>query len=597
MTTSPQLIHVINPQRLRTLRYLGSEARYGLGPMAQTERVASWNRWGPGNLIPSVPNLLKQELHTPTLAALGGRFLIAQAIVPRQDIGTMPTNAAPVRKSQSRWKAWARRAAFVMLVGIAILGMRVAYVFRDRTPGYSLAIHRKPSSAATPLRVGFGRINITPPLTNASRPIWLAGFSQNRAATGVHDPLYAVATVLDDGQTRIGLVVLDAIGFFYDDVIAVRRACEAELKLNYTVVCSTHNHSTPDLMGLWGPSPLQSGVDRRYRQQVIDGAAQALRDAAQSLQETKVSYHEIKTPPDGLVADTRKPQVFDSDLRVVLFRNQAGTEVLGTVVGWGNHPETPWSKNQEITADFPGALRDALENGIIRSNRVVLPGLGGTHVFVNGAVGGLMTTHPSTVVTDPFSGEEFKKPSHEKTRALGNQLARRVLDRISNLELPGSTLAPIGIHARTVEFPVKNKGFLLATFFGLLDRGHSSWMRMKSEVALITLGEASIACIPGEIYPEIVNGGIEQAPGGDFEVAPVEVPAIRELMPGKLKFVFGLANDEIGYIIPRSEWDEKPPYLYGAKGSPYGEVNSVGPDTAPLIHQTLRSLCEEARQP
>jgi hypothetical protein len=65
MTTSPQLIHVINPQRLRTQRYLGSEARYRLGPMAQTERVASWNRWGPGNLIPSVPNLLRQELRTP----------------------------------------------------------------------------------------------------------------------------------------------------------------------------------------------------------------------------------------------------------------------------------------------------------------------------------------------------------------------------------------------------------------------------------------------------------------------------------------------------------------------------------------------------
>lgn len=482
---------------------------------------------------------------------------------------------------------------------IAALGMRVAYVFRDRTPGYSITVNRKPSASAPQgsLKVGFGRVNITPAVTNAGRPVWLAGFSQHRAATAVHDPLYAVATVLDDGQTRLGIAVLDAIGFFYDDVIAVRRACQTELKLDYVVVCSTHNHSTPDLMGLWGPSPLRTGVDPLYRRQVIDAAAQALREAAGNQRETKVSFHEIKTPPDGLVADTRKPQVFDSDLRVMLFRDKASTHVLGSVVGWGNHPETPWSKNQEITADFPGALREALENGIIQSNRIVLPGLGGTHVFVNGAVGGLMTTHPSTVVTDPFSGAEFKTPSHEKTRALGNQLARRVLDRVSNLDLPGSDQAAIGIHARTVEFPVDNQGFLLATVVGLLNRGHSSWMHMKSEIGLITIGEASIACIPGEIYPEIVNGGVERAPGGDFDIAPVEVPSIRDLMPGKLKFVFGLANDEIGYIIPRSEWDEKPPYLYGAKGSPYGEVNSVGPKTAPLIHQTMRALCEGARLP
>lgn len=507
-------------------------------------------------------------------------------------------NVGPATKSpRSRLKKLARAVAIVVLVGVAILGMRVAYVFRDRTAGYSLTVNRKAGTASNPLKVGFGRIDITPSVTNAARPVWLAGFSQHRAATGVHDPLFAMATILDDGQTRLGIVVLDAIGFFYDDVIAVRRACETELNLNYTIVCSTHNHSTPDLMGLWGPSPLRTGVDPRYRWQVIDGAAQALREAAKTMQETKISYHEIKTPPEGLVTDTRKPLVFDSDLRVILFRNRAGTEVLGSLVGWGNHPETPWSKNQEITADFPGALREALENGIMQSNRVVLPGLGGTHVFVNGAVGGLMTTHPSTVVTDPFSGVEFKTPSHEKTRALGNQLARRVLDRVSNLDLPASDTAPIGIHARTVQFPVDNQGFLLATVLGLLDRGHSSWMRMKSEVALVTLGDASIACIPGEIYPEIVNGGVEKAPGGDFDTAPVEVPAIRDLMPGKLKFVFGLANDEIGYIIPRSEWDEKPPYLYGAKGSPYGEVNSVGPDTAPLIHQTMRSLCDEARQP
>ena len=101
-----------------------------------------------------------------------------------------------------------------------------------------------------------------------------------------------------------------------------------------------------------------------------------------------------------------------------------------------------------------------------------------------------------------------------------------------------------------------------------------------------------MACIPGEVYPEIVNGGIVRAPGGDYDIEPLEVPPLRELMPGLVKFVLGLDNDEIGYILPKSEWDTEPPHLFGAQGAPYGEVNSVGPDTAWILHQALRRQCE-----
>jgi hypothetical protein len=98
--------------------------------------------------------------------------------------------------------------------------------------------------------------------------------------------------------------------------------------------------------------------------------------------------------------------------------------------------------------------------------------------------------------------------------------------------------------------------------------------------------------VPGEIYPEIINGGIEHPEGADFDLEPVEVPPLRELMPGRLKFVFGLANDELGYLIPKSEWDVEPPRLYGSKGV-YGEINSCGPNAAPLVYGALAELCRE----
>jgi hypothetical protein len=267
---------------------------------------------------------------------------------------------------------------------------------------------------------------------------------------------------------------------------------------------------------------------------------------------------------------------------------------LGSIVSWADHPETPWSDNTEITADFPGYLRDALEHGVKDDGKVLDPGVGGTHLYINGAIGGLMTTSPRVAVQDPYTHEEFKAPSHDKARALGRQLAQRVLPLLRKAQPEAAETVAMRIQARTLEIPVSNKLFLLAPALGVIDRGHPSlrqWNQLRSEVAVITLGKASIACIPGEIYPELVNGGIETPPGADFRIDPLEIPPIREFMPGTTKFIFGLANDEIGYIIPKSEWDEKAPYLYGAAKRVYGEINSVGPDAAVTIHTALRELC------
>ena len=58
--------------------------------------------------------------------------------------------------------------------------------------------------------------------------------------------------------------------------------------------------------------------------------------------------------------------------------------------------------------------------------------------------------------------------------------------------------------------------------------------------------------------------------------------------------LIGLADDEIGYIIPKAEWDEKAPYLKNAKKAWYGEENSVGPDAAPRIAAAFQQLVKSA---
>jgi hypothetical protein len=502
--------------------------------------------------------------------------------------------------ARSFWRGLLGFCIWITLASLVALVVYGAYALRDRNPGYELAvsIHAKPArDLPYPLHVGFGRVKINPDLSDPGRPVWLAGFSQNRAATAIHDDLWAIACVIEDGYTRLGIVGLDAIGFFHDDVIAVRQRLPQRLRLSYTVICSTHNHSTPDLMGLWGPNHLTTGVDPAYRELVISATVRALTSAIDALAPAKVAFHEIATETEGLVTDTREPIVHDPDIRVMHFTHQVHGATIGTLVNWANHPETPWSGNTEITADFPGYLRDALEHGITRDGELVQPGLGGTHLFINGAIGGLITTSPNVTVRDPYSGAEFKRPSHEKGAALGHQLAWRIYTRLSTSKAPAADFAPMAVQARTMQVPMQNKLFLLAPLAGVIDRGHGwqSWNKLRTEVALITIGEASIVCLPGEVYPELVNGGIERAPGADFDIDPIEVPPIRELMPGEIKFVFGLANDEIGYIIPKSQWDQKAPYLYGAEKPVYGEINSPGPDAAFAIHQAVQKLAAAIR--
>ncbi len=532
----------------------------------------------------------RRAWQTQPAAALRPCRLLESPLLSRH----RPMDAAPPRRPL--WLRLLRATGIFLAILLVALCLRIAYAFRDRNPGYAVHISvssEKSRAEPRPLRAGFARERINPKLGDPARPVYVAGFSQNRTATGIHDDLWSVACVIDDGHTRVGFVALDSIGLFHDDVIEIRRRLGPELGLAYTIVAATHNHSTPDLMGLWGPHPLRSGVDPAYREQVLATAARTLATAVAGLAPARVAFHEIAVPPDGLVADTRRPHVFDADVRVMHFTAPAGGATLGTLVTWGNHPETPWSRNTEITADFCGALRDTLERGA-SGPAGALTGIGGIHCFINGAVGGLMTTHPSTTVRDPLLGEDLLEPSHAKSIAVGRQLAARVLPRLREAA-PATDHAPIGIEARTLELPVDNVNFLIAPVLGIMDRGHTRWRHVRSEAAVLRFGDATIACVPGEIYPEIVNGGVERAPGGDFDVEPVEVPPVRAFLSGRVKFVLGLANDEVGYIIPRSEWDREPPYLYGSAKPVYGEVNSLGPETAPRLHAALRELSAALR--
>jgi hypothetical protein len=121
-------------------------------------------------------------------------------------------------------------------------------------------------------------------------------------------------------------------------------------------------------------------------------------------------------------------------------------------------------------------------------------------------------------------------------------------------------------------------------------------MAVQTEVACLRLGEVHLAAIPGELYPELVYGKFQEPaePNADYPDAPLE-PAVASLLPSSKWLLFGLANDEIGYLIPKRQWDSVAPYAYGRKESQYGEINSCGPDAAPLVMEALKRCVEQLK--
>jgi hypothetical protein len=218
-------------------------------------------------------------------------------------------------------------------------------------------------------------------------------------------------------------------------------------------------------------------------------------------------------------------------------------------------------------------------------------------VFVVGSIGGLMT--PLGVKLRDAGGRPVPADSFELAQAIGERAADAALASLRTGP-HASTSTALEYRGATAFVPLENRLFRLAIFLGVLDRRLYSHGQpatavfgdeMRTEIGYLRLGDAEALLVPGEIYPELVQGGIQdpQDPAADFPGAPRERP-LYGLLHSDYGFVIGLANDEIGYLIPRSQWDGRKPFAYGRSEEQYGEINSVGPSAAGRLADAFERL-------
>lgn len=444
-------------------------------------------------------------------------------------------------------------------------------------------------------QVGVARANITPSDWQ-NRTYWLAGFDANRPANRVNDPLYARAMIVDDGTIPMAIVTMDLIGLTSPDVRRIQtKIAEAVPELaNRILIHATHTHEAPDVVGLWGGAgaiPFLNPRPLDYIDTIATKAANAVKTAWTRRQPATVKVANLdQAVLDDLVVDYRPPNVSDPAARLLVFSN-SNNRVIGTLVNWASHPEVLGNENRAITADFVKWVVDEMDAE-----------LGGQTLFVNGAIGGLLTSESDRILPN------LPRESFEKAEAIGRDVAQRL---VRQLNTPGltdqvttyATLPPINYQTRKFYLPIENPLFLGAKTLNRVPTTYysqnqipveerwrpdalSATRYVQTEANFIDFGPFSILTMGGELYPELLVGGVDPSIGiAPYDTAPIETPLVNNSgwATDPTKFFFGLTNDFLGYFVPQTEWD-------GWFEGYYGEQFSPAPDAGSILSYNLHLL-------
>lgn len=396
-------------------------------------------------------------------------------------------------------------------------------------------------------QVGYAQTVITPLL---DRPVYLAGFGRNRQAQSVHDDLYVRALALMANGRLILVLALDLISLHRGQCQAIEQGMQARLPGAQALIACTHTHHGPDTLGLWGPDDQTSGVDAYYMERVLAAAVETAVYAAAATQPARLARTAVHV--HGVAKNARDPQILDEELTCLQFRAVDGERPLATWLIFACHPEVLWDQNPHITSDYMYTLRRTVET------ETGAPCVG--HV---GALGGMMT--PDVVARSFAEAEE-----------MGWTLAQAALQQLANT--PAADVAQISYARREYSLPMENPLFRMAAAAGLLPNVEREDGTILTEASLLRLDDAWIFAVPGELLPKL----------------GLEYRRMMEAAGARVTAVLGLANDELGYILPAEDFTAPGNYL--APGDSYEESMSVTAQAGPALTAALASILDNLKK-
>jgi len=411
------------------------------------------------------------------------------------------------------------------------------------------------------LAAGSATREITPDVATA---VPLRGYTApgDRIATDVHDPLFARALAVSDGECRVGIAAVDAIGV----PEAVRQRVRAALvesgpELDALVVAASHTHAGPfvplepldsiqrfDISGHTGA--VDAAVERIER-----GLVGSIRAAVETLEPATVRVGRAENDRTAVnrrrewgtdIAGTRADSgPLDPELLAAEFETSSGERTV--LFNYACHPVCSTRYQTAVSADWPGRVSERL-----RDER------GATTLFLNGAAGDVnpRDRYPETTNDDAV---------YEYLAAVGDEVAETVLRALADSEcLSDGRNVRVDARRRELTLPVKSLppreaiedrlGELearrdrleeadltessidrqarrhLQRWLGLLDWGHE---RLSASLTHVEIGAFGVLAVPAE---PLTAHGLAFKDGSEKPLA-----------------VAGYANGNLGYLPPLSE--------------------------------------------
>ena len=379
--------------------------------------------------------------------------------------------------------------------------------------------------SATALEVGVARCDITPDVMGHKVPLAGYGARQGRPSTGVHDPLHAKVLFFRDGKTSMAVVTCDLRSVTPQlKQQTLQKATDLGLTMDALFLCGSHTHDGPSIFPekFW---QLQFGeCDPAVIDVMSSSIADGLHAAARNLAPARVGFGSERL--DGFTRNRRWR--YDNQARMTAGETAAVNPILSILrvdsddgkcrallVHFATHPTLLGASNMLISAEWPGALQQALE--------AAFPGA--VALYCNGAEGDQSP--------DGAKGaDEFERVKDYGTRLA--QPAQSVAQRI--VTKPNQ---PIGIVRLTPDLPpiVFSPGAQNGPYKSYEPLARAA-LPKRAEIQVLRIGDTALAGLPGEPICEVGVDTQKQVAAAGF----------------KSVLTIGLANDYLGYIVNEKEY-------------------------------------------
>ena len=347
---------------------------------------------------------------------------------------------------------------------------------------------------------GVATVDITAPVGTP-----LAGYGERwgRPSTGIHDPVYARALYLSDGETPVVIVTSDLIGIFKNlrDRVLAHLPDDLGVPHNKILLSATHTHSSQGAMiDILVAKIATGGYDEDVLETTARKFAEVIVKAVAAKEPAAFGYGFGKNAKLS-TNRARRGGPTDPIITVIRIDDDEG-EPIAILAHFTAHPTVLSGRNMLFSADYPGYFVDHLQE--LYGGSVVA-------MFTNGAEGDQGPGNP-----DGNSGfaraESLGKLLAENVKRIageiktGDQVEVRV--GYSEPQLPPSVFERVLHHPTTV-------------------------------IQTVEVNDLLMMAVPGEMCVEIGLNLKDMALDLGYSHA----------------VIVGLANDHLGYFVPRDYFD------------------------------------------